>query len=94
MTFFSCNGGGNAVGHDIFHFGMHFLVGKILFLRCVDHCFCHRVREMLLQAGSDTKQLILALLAEGNNLCNGRSCLGQGTCLIKYNGVTPQQPPP
>ena len=32
MTFFVFNGGGNAVSYDIFHLGMHLLMGKILLL--------------------------------------------------------------
>ena len=76
----------NTVSHDIFHFGMQFFMHQLLAGCLTYHCLCHGMREMLLQAGSNPKQLIRRLPVKGYHICHRRLCLGQSTGLVKYDG--------
>ena len=43
---------GNAVGHQVFHLGVHLLMGKAPLTGRLDHRVGHGVGEVLLQAGT------------------------------------------
>ena len=77
----------NAVCNDIFHLGMGFFVLQTFFCRRRNNRLCHRMREMLLQTGRQTQQLVFLLVAEGVNPANRRLCLCQCACFIEYDGI-------
>ena len=55
------------MSHDIFYFGVHFLMVQPSLLRRVHHSLCHRMWEMLFQAGGDPKRLVLRIVSEYHN---------------------------
>ena len=59
---------GDSVGHQIFHLGMHFLVGKAAISGSLYHSVGHRMGEMLFQAGRQPEHILLAVAAKGNHL--------------------------
>ena len=78
---------GDSVCYDIFYFRVHFFMSQAAVLSRIHDCFCHRMWEMLFHAGCKTKKIILGLAVKGNNIYYRRFCLGQCSCLIKYDGV-------
>ena len=85
---FAFDGRGDTVCNDIFHFRVHLLVIQMFLSGCVYNGFCHRVREMLFQAGRDAQELIRALcLTEGYDFCYGRLCFRQRTGLVEDDRI-------
>ena len=64
---------------------MHLFMLQIFFFCCTYDSIGKRMWEMLFQACSDTKHLILFVALHGNNLLYCRCSLGQCACFIKYN---------
>ena len=67
---------GNAVGHDVFHFGVHLFVGQILLSGGADHRVGHGVGEMLFQTGGQTEHIVLLAVAEGDDVHHLRGGAG------------------
>ena len=67
---------GNAVGHDVFHFGVHLFVGQTLLSGGADHRIGHGVGEMLFQTGGQTEHIVLLAVAEGDDVHHLRGGAG------------------
>ena len=77
----------NAVGHNVLYLGMHLLVGNAALLGSTHHGVCHGMREVLFQAGGQLENFLLITPGERHNLDHFRTCMGQGTGLIKHNSI-------
>ena len=78
----------NAMSHNIFHFGMHFLMIQMLFNGSIDDSLCHGMRKMFFQTCRDTKQFVtISLRVKRNDIRHARLRLGQCTCLVKYDRI-------
>ena len=67
-SFFAFDRSRNTVCHDILYLCMHLFVIQMPLFGCIYHCFCHRMREMLLQAGCDAKQFIFTVSVKWRSL--------------------------
>ncbi len=77
----------NAVRDDVLHLGVHFLVRQTAVLRGADDGVRHRVREVLLEAGSDAQHFVRLAAAERDDVRNDRAGVGQRAGLVKDDGV-------
>ena len=77
----------HAVGDDILDLGVVLLVRKAAPPGLLDDGVCHRVREVLLEAGGKAQHLLLALAAEGVYPRNARAGVGERAGLVKDDGV-------
>ena len=80
---FAIYGAGDPVGHCVFHFGVHLFVVQTLFLCGLYHSVGDGVGEVFLQAGG----LFLVMMAKGNDLLHSGTGMGQGSGLVKDDGV-------
>ena len=81
------DGAGNAMGHEVFHLGVHLLVGEPAVPRGLYHGVGHGVREMLLQAGGQAQHLLFAVAAEGDDPRHHRAGIGQRAGLVKHDRI-------
>ena len=81
------DGRSDAVRHDVLDGSMAFTVLKLALACRIDHGACHRMREMLLQAGRKTQDLVLAPAVGREHASQTRLRLGERSGLIKHNGV-------
>ena len=80
-------GRGNAVGDDILHLGVHFVVYDAALRSFPDHRVGDGVRVVLLQAGGQTQALGLIGSAEGHYFDNFGGGMSQCAGLIEHNRV-------
>ncbi len=78
---------GDAVGHQVLHLGVHLLVGQAPLLGGLNHGVGHGVGEVLLQAGGQAEHFRLLVPTEGDHLGHHGAGMGQGTRLVKDDGV-------
>ena len=78
---------GDAVGHQVLHLGVHLLVGKPPLPGGLDHGVGHGVREVFLQARGQTEHFRLLVPTKGDHLGHHGAGMGQGTSLVKDDGV-------
>ena len=83
--------GGDAVGHHVFHFAVHLPVVQAPLPGGAHHGVCHRVGEMLLQAGGHAQHFPLILSPEGYDLPHRGAGVGEGAGLVKDHGVRAAQ---
>ena len=57
----------NAMSHDIFDICMTLIMLKASYTSLADDGICHRMRIMLLKAGSDTQHFIRILAVKADN---------------------------
>ena len=81
------NGRSDAVCHDVLDSSVTLAVLESALACRIDHGTCHRMREMLLQAGRKTQDLVLAPSIGGEHASKTRLRLGERAGLIKHNGV-------
>ncbi|CAN4028581.1 NADPH-dependent glutamate synthase, partial [Dysosmobacter welbionis] len=81
------HGAGDAMGHQILHLSMAFLMAQAPAFGLLHHGVGHGVREVLLQAGGQTEHLRLLLAVEGDDLCHPGAGVGEGARLVKNDGV-------
>ena len=78
---------GDAVGHQVLHLGVHLLMGQIPLPGGLNHGVGHGVGEMLLQAGAQPEHFQLLVPTEWDHLSHHGVGMGQGTRLVKNNGI-------
>ena len=79
--------GGNAVCHDILHFGMFFLMIQTAVCRTLHNGTGNTVRKMLLDAGCNSQNLVFAVITERDRPFQNRFGIGQCTGFVKYHAV-------
>ena len=83
---FAFDGCGNTVCHNIFNFGMHFLMNQMSVLSSIDHGSCHGMREMFLHTSCDTQKFICThIFIKRNYIRYDWFGFCKCTCLIKYD---------
>ena len=86
-SFLSVNIRGNPMCHDIFHFGVHFLMIQFSFSGSIYNSLRHGMRKMFFQTGSNAESFRFRIITKYNNLLYRWFCLCQCSGLIKYNRV-------
>ena len=84
---FALDHAGNAVRDDVLHLRMIFLMLEALLFGLLHNGVGHRMRVMLLKAGSQTQHFRLLMTAEGHNLCNLRLGVGQCPGLVEHDRI-------
>ena len=67
---------GDTVRHNIFHLGVHFLMGKPFLFGSAHYRVRHGMGIMLLQTGGGTQHFIAILSAKGHNVYHGGARAG------------------
>ena len=78
---------GDAVGHQVLHLGVAFLVGQPPAVGLHHHGVGHGVGEVLFQAGGQAQHRRLFFSVEGNDLRYPGAGMGKSAGLIKDDGV-------
>ena len=80
-------GGGDAVGHHIFHLGVLLFVLQPFFLGAADHGPGHRMGEVLLKAGREAQDLVPLMACGGDDLHYAGAGIGEGARLVEDHGI-------
>ena len=79
--------GSNTMCHNIIDFRVHLFMVQLPPDGFIHHSFCHGMREMFLQAGSQSEHLVGILSVKCHHISHHRAGLCQGSGLIEYNGL-------
>ena len=75
------------MGHQVLHLGVALLVVQAPAFGLLHYGVGHGVGEVLLQTGGQTEHFILYLSVEGKNLCHPGAGVGEGSGLVKDDGI-------